>query len=174
MAARLAPLGYKGLSYQSLMRKLADLNKEGVWALVPAKYRREEVRGVIRNEPFVEHWQSLCLDNRRKVAPAWRQLLREFAAGVAVPGVGTWREVYFRRRGYMPGAGEECPWNEANPPPGWTLRNLTRLCPDEFATAAAHYGLGRAKMQFGLTVSKTRVGLACCQLVEVEDRKSVV
>ena len=58
MAARLSPLGYKGLSYQSLMRKLADLKAEGVWALVPAKYRREEVRGVVRNAEFVEYWQG--------------------------------------------------------------------------------------------------------------------
>lgn len=169
MAARLSPLGYKGLSYQSLMRKLADLKAEGVWALVPAKYRREEVRGVVRNAEFVEYWQGLCLENRRKVAPAWRKLVREFAAGAAVPGVGTWRELYFRMRGYMPGEGELCPWSEMNPPPGWGLRNLTRLCPDEFATTAAHFGLGRAKMQYGLTVAKTRVGLACCQLVEVDD-----
>ncbi len=169
MSARLAPFGYRGLSYPSLMRKLQDFKSEGVWAFVPAKYKRVESRGAIRNEDFVEYWQGLCLENRRKVAPAWKQLVRDFCAGVAVPGVGTWQEMFFRMRGYMPGVGELCPWSESNPPPGWGLRNLRRLCPDEFAMTAAHFGLGRAKTQYGLTVAKTRVGLRCCQLVEVDD-----
>ena len=102
MAARLVPLGYKGLSYKSLMRKLDDFRREGVWSLVPAKYRREEVRGLAANEEFVEHWQGLVLENRRKMRPAWKRLIREFAAGVAVPGVGTWRDMYLKERGYFP------------------------------------------------------------------------
>ena len=99
MSARLAPFGYRGLSYPSLMRKLQDFKSEGVWAFVPAKYKRVESRGAIRNEDFVEYWQGLCLENRRKVAPAWKKLVRDFCAGVAVPGVGTWQEMFFRLRG---------------------------------------------------------------------------
>ena len=46
MSARLTPLGYRGLSLKSLYRTLEDFRREGVWSLVPAKYRRGEVRGV--------------------------------------------------------------------------------------------------------------------------------
>ncbi len=169
MAARLVPLGYKGLSYKSLMRKLDDFRREGVWSLVPAKYRREEVRGLAANEEFVEHWQGLVLENRRKMKPAWKRLIREFSAGVAVPGVGTWRDMYLKERGYFPGAGEPCPWGERNPPPGWSFRNLLKFAPDEFAVTASRRGMASAKSRFGLTVSKTRVGLACCRVVEVDD-----
>ena len=169
MAARLAPLGYKGLSLKSLYRKLDDFRREGVWSLVPAKYRREETRGVAANAEFLEHWQGLVLENRRKMRPAWRRLVREFCSGVAVPGVGTWRDLYLAERGYMPGEGEPCPWGERNPPPGWSFRNLLKFAPDEFAVMAARRGMASAKAAFGLTVAKTRVGLACCRVVEVDD-----
>ena len=169
MAARLLPLGYKGLSLKSLYRKLDDFRREGVWSLVPAKYRRGELRGLAANAAFVEHWQALVLENRRKMRPAWRRLVRDFTCGVEVPGVGTWRDLYLKERGYYPSEGEPCPWGERNPPPGWSFRNLLKFAPDEFAVTAAHHGMAEAKSRFGLTVSKTRVGLPCCRVVEVDD-----
>lgn len=169
MAARLSPMGYRGLSLKSLYRKLDDFRNEGVWSLVPAKYKREKVRSLASNEAFVEHWQRLCLENRRKVRPAWMRLVRDFAAGVEIPGVGTWREMYLADRGYYPAAGEPCPWGERNPPPGWSLRNLRKFTPDEFAMVAAHRGMAEAKSRFGLSVTKTRIGLKCCRVVEVDD-----
>lgn len=169
MAARLSPLGYRGLTLKSLYRKLDDFRREGVWSLVPAKYRREDVRGVAANEAFIAHWHGLVLENRRKMKPAWRRLVREFCAGAAVPGVGTWRELYLGVRGHLPSVGEPCPWCERNPPPGWSFRNLAKFAPDRFALAAARRGMAEAKSAFGLTVRKTRVGLACCRVVEVDD-----
>ena len=169
MSARLAPLGYKGLSLKSLYRKLDDFRREGVWSLVPCKYRRAGVRGLVANEAFVEHWQTLVLENRRKMRPAWRRLLCDFCAGVEIPGVGTWRDVYLQLRGFMPSVGEPCPWSERNPPPGWSFRNLLKFKPSEFAMVAAHHGMAEAKSRFGFTVRKTRVGLACCQVIEFDD-----
>lgn len=169
MAARLAPIGYKGLSLKSLYRKLDDFRNEGVWSLVPGKYKREGVRGLVANEAFVEHWQTLVLENRRKMRPAWRKLVCDFCAGADIPGVGTWRELYLQLRGFMPSAGEPCPWSERNPPPGLSFRNLLKFKPSDFAMVAAHHGMAEAKSRFGFTVSKTRVGLSCCQLVEFDD-----
>lgn len=169
MAARLAPLGYKGLSLKSLYRKLDDFKREGMWSLVPAKYRRGEIKGLAANQEFVEHWQGLVLENRRKMKPAWKRLIRDFSAGVAIPGVGTWRELYMKERGYFPAEGEVCPWGERNPPPGWSFRNMLKFAPDEFTLAAARRGMAEAKSRFGLTITKTRVGLSCCRVVEVDD-----
>lgn len=169
MAARLAPLGFTGLSLKSLYRKLDDFRREGVWSLVPGKYKRENVRGIVANERFVEYWQTLVLENRRKMKPAWKRLVTDFCAGLDIPGVGTWRDVYLQLRGFFPGDGEPCPWSERNPPPGWSFRNLIKFKPDEFAIVAAHHGMAEAKSRFGLTVTKTRVGLSCCQLIEFDD-----
>ncbi len=169
MAARLGPLGYKGLSLKSLYRKLDDVRREGIWSLVPAKYKREAVAGIASNAEFVAHWQRLVLENRRKMRPAWRRLLKDFCGGAAVPGVGTWRELYLKERGFLPSVGEPCPWSERNPPPGWSLRNLLKFAPDSFALTAARRGMAEAKSRFGLTVRKTRAGLSCCRVVEVDD-----
>lgn len=169
MAARLAPLGYAGLSLKSLYRKLATYRAEGIWGLVPPKYKKENTAGIAANAAFVEYWQTLCLENRRKVRPAWRRLLRDFAAGADIPGIGTWREMYLEEHGYLPAQGEPCPWSTHNPPPGWSLRNLSQFAPDSFSLLAARRGMAAAKSAFGLTVRKTRVGLPCCRLVEVDD-----
>ena len=169
LSARLAPLGLGGLSLKSLYRKLDGLRREGVWALVPAKYRRDGARGVAANAAFLGHWHGLVLENRRKLRPAWRRLLREFAAGAEVPGVGTWRDLYLAERGHLPAGGEPCPWGERTPPPGWGLRNLARFAPDPFAVEAARRGMAAAKAAYGLAVRKTRAGLACCRIVEVDD-----
>lgn len=169
MAARLAPLGYRGLSLPSLYRKLADVRREGPFALVPGRYRRDAGRGIAANAEFVEHWRALVLENRRKTAPAWRRLVRDFCAGIEIPGAGTWRDLYLRLYGHFPAEGEPCPWGERNPPPGWSHRNLLKYRPDPFAEAAARHGMAEAKSRFGLTVRKTRAGLACCQVVEFDD-----
>lgn len=169
MSARLAPLGYKGLSLKSLYRKLDNFRAEGVWSLVPAKYKREQVKGLAANTEFVEYWQTLILENKRKMLPAWNRLIRTFCGGVTIPGIGTWRDVYLSMRGFLPSVNEPCPWSEHNPPPGWSLRNLLKFKPDDFAIVAAHHGMAEAKAMFGFKVSKTRVGLQCCQLVEFDD-----
>ena len=170
IAARLEPLGYKGLSLKSLYRKLDQFRTVGVWACVDRRVaRRVTAQGLAANGVFVDEWHSRVLSNRRKVKPAWRGLLRDLAAGVAIPGVGTWREMYAATYGYRPAEGEPCPWSERNPPPGWSLRNLMSLKPDKFALAAARIGMGAAKIDFLPTVRLTRVGLLPCQVVEVDD-----
>ena len=170
IAARFAPLGLKGLSLPSLYRKLADFRARRIWALVPAKWQREgDGAGMAANAEFVEHWQGLVLENRRKVRPAWRRLIRDFCSGAEVPGVGTWRELYLRERGFLPAVGEPCPWGVLDPPPGWSLRSLMRLAPDPFAMEAARRGMAAAKAAYGLAVRKTRAGLACCRVVECDD-----
>ena len=170
IAARLAPLGYKGLSLKSLYRKLDQFRAVGVWACVDRRVaRRVTAQGLAVNGALVEEWHARVLSNRRKVKPAWRGLLKDLAAGVAIPGVGTWHDLYFSFYGYRPAEGEPCPWSERNPPPGWSLRNLMHLKPEKFALRAAQVGMGAAKIDFLPAVRLTRVGLLPCQVVEVDD-----
>lgn len=170
ISARLEPLGYKGLSLKSLYRKLDQFRTIGVWACVDRRVaRRVSAQGLATNTLLVEEWHKRVLSNRRKVKPAWRQLMMDLAAGVEIPGVGSWREMYAATYGYRPAADEPCPWSERNPPPGWSLRNLMSLKPDKFAMKAAQVGMGAAKIDFLPTVKLTRVGLLPCQVVEVDD-----
>ena len=170
LAARLEPLGYKGISLKSLYRKLDQFRKVGVWACVDKRVaRRVTAQGIATNSVFVEAWHARVLSNRRKVKPAWRALIADLVNGVAIPGVGTWREMYASTYGYRPAVDEPCPWSALNPPPGWSLRNLMQLKPDDFALTAARIGMGAAKIDFLPTVRLTRVGLLPCQVVEVDD-----
>lgn len=169
IAERFAPMGLRGLTLPSLYRKLADYRAGGVWSLVPAKWRREARGGMAANAEFVGHWQGLCLGNRRKVRPAWRRLVEGFCGGAEVPGVGTWRDLYLKEFGLLPAEGEPCPWDVRNPPPGWSLRSMMRLAPDPFAMEAARRGMADAKAAFGLMVRRTRAGVPCCAVVEIDD-----
>ena len=170
IAARLEPIGYKGLSLKSLYRKLNEFKAIGVWACVDRRVaRRVSAQGLLANTLLVQEWQRRVLSCRRKVKPAWRALIFDLVGGVAIPGVGTWRELYAAIYGYRPAGDEPCPWSELNPPPGWSFRNLASLKPDKFALAAAKVGMGKAKIDFLPTVKLTRVGLLPCQVVEVDD-----
>lgn len=170
LAARLEPLGYKGLSLKSLYRKLDQFRAVGVWACVDRRVaRRVTAQGIAANRALVEDWHARVLSNRRKIKPAWRELLADLAGEVTIPGVGTWRDLYQSVYGYRPAEGEPCPWSVRNPPPGWSLRNLMQLKPDKFALAVARVGMGTAKIDFLPTVRLTRVGLLPCQVVEVDD-----
>ena len=170
IAARLEPLGYKGLSLKSLYRKLDEFRAVGVWACVDRRVaRRVTAQGMAANAPLVEAWHARVLSNRRKIKPAWRELMRDLERGMEIPGAGTWKDLYFAEYGYRPAEGEPCPWSERNPPPGWSLRNFMSLAPGKFALKAAQIGMGAAKIDFLPTVRLTRVGLLPCQVVEVDD-----
>ena len=170
IAARLAPLGYKGLSLKSLYRKLDQFRAVGVWACVDRRVaRRVTAQGIAANRALVEEWHARVLSNRRKIKPAWRELLADLAGEVTIPGVGTWKDLYQSVYGYRPAEGEPCPWSVRNPPPGWSLRNLMQLKPEKFALKAAQVGMGAAKIDFLPAVRLTRVGLLPCQVVEVDD-----
>lgn len=170
IAARLAPLGYKGLSLKSLYRKLDQFRAVGVWACVDRRVaRRVTAQGIAANRALVEEWHARVLSNRRKIKPAWRELLADLAGEVTIQGVGTWKDLYQSVYGYRPAEGEPCPWSVRNPPPGWSLRNLMQLKPEKFALKAAQVGMGAAKIDFLPAVRLTRVGLLPCQVVEVDD-----
>lgn len=181
IAARLEHLGMRGISLKSLYRKCAQVFVEvvrggrntvvvDVWGAVDRRVaNRVSRQGLALNDAFTADWHARVLSCKRKVKPAWIVLMDDLARGERIPGFGTWRDLYFTVHGYRPAADEPCPWSVRNPPPGWSLRNLMSLAPDKFALKAARIGMGAAKIDFLPTVRLTRVGLAPCQVVEVDD-----
>ncbi len=158
----------EGLSLKSLYRKAARLRAAdgSILSLVDARAlgRKKEA-----NPEFTAHWHALVLANRRKMRPAWSALIRQFRKGDPIPGVGTWRDLYLKTWGVQPAEGEPCPWDERTPPPGWSYCSLARLAPKKATRLAASIGPAAALLQYGFTVRKTRVGLQCCQVIEVDD-----
>ncbi len=87
---------------------------------------------LVHNRAFRDYWTTLVCSNRRKTAPAYRQLLERLARGEEIPGVGTWRDVFAREHGGIhPAPDMACPWSPftLDAPRGWTLRNLMRHAP---------------------------------------------
>ena len=118
-----------------------------------------------------EWWHSLVFQNRRARGKraAWSKFLRALRNGDSIPGIGTWRDLYTRLHGVAPTPSEQCPWDETEPPPGCSYASLARLAPSPHARLAASIGPAAAALSAAFTVRKTRVGLQCCQVVEVDD-----
>ena len=160
--------GMKALSKSSAYRKLELLQTGGIAALADGRHERAANRQTTGE--FEEYWHSLVASNARATSPAYRQLMRELCAGKYIPGVGTWRNIYADEHGGVrPGEAMRCPYSPENPPRGWSERNLSRIKPDAFALLAARKGRGAAIMGAIPTVVRTRVGLAPCQVVEIDD-----
>ena len=180
-AERLEPLGIRGISLKSLYRKEhvafrpdekhPGQEKFDLLAVVDQRLaKRITGQWLALNTEFIEHWHARVLSSRRgKVKAAWRNLLLDLERDEAIPGYGTWRDIYEKEHGYRPARDEPCPYSVLHPPVGWSLRNLMSLKPDKFALAAARQGMGAAKIDFLPTVKMTRVGLLPCQVVEIDD-----
>ncbi|HOQ62298.1 MAG TPA: hypothetical protein PKZ08_16840, partial [Vicinamibacterales bacterium] len=90
IVARLEPMGVRGLSLKTLYRKAAAVAAHGWRGAVDGRtLRKLETAGIAGNRAFVEHWQTLCAQNQRKTAPAWRSLVHALRNGEPLPGVGT-------------------------------------------------------------------------------------
>ena len=167
--------GVRGISLPSMYRKAeAWAASGGSWrALLDGRAlrRMEGAGGLAANREFVEFWQALALSNRRKTAPAYRELFRRLRMGERIPGVGDWRDVWAAEHGGVaPAPDMPCPYHPyTDAPHGWTYRNLMRLMPSKFAVAAARKGMMSAQMSYVPDVPRTRVGLAPCQAVQIDD-----
>lgn len=172
IALELEPLGVRGISCQSLYRKLKELRDAGgnVRAILDGRVLRrlDAERGVSANKELIGHWHQLCADNRRKSAPAFRALLTELRGGVSIPGCGTWRQLWATEHGgVQPPEEMPCPYSMESLPAGWS--RLMRMKPDAYALTACRTGTMAAALSALPQVIRTRVGLAPCQVVQVDD-----
>ena len=170
----LEALGVRGISLPSMYRKAEIYAASGrSWrALVDGRAARRMAGpgGLAANREFVEFWQALALSNRRKTAPAYRELFRRLRMGERIPGLGDWRAVWEAEHGFTPAADMPCPYHPyTDVPQGWTYRNLMRLMPSDFAVRAARKGMMAAQISYVPDVPRTRVGLAPCQALQIDD-----
>ena len=133
--------------------------------------RRIRAGGLSDNAEFKAFWWQLCLDNKRATAPAYRELFRRLAAGEVIPGFGDWRKIFAAENGGIyPAPERACPYRPHSAvPKGWSYRNLNNLKPDAFALTAARKGTMAATMERLPDIHRTRVGLKCCQVVQIDD-----
>ena len=100
----LEALGVRGVSVPSMYRKAALLRLNGWRGLLDGRVARrlQGPGGLAANAEFRDFWTSLALSNRRKTAPAYRELFRRLRLGERIPGVGDWRDVWAATHGGPP------------------------------------------------------------------------
>jgi hypothetical protein len=104
--------------------------------------------GQVQEDTF-EYYRQLCIENGRKLRPAYKKLVREFFEGKDIPGVphGTSRKSL---------------------PSGWTESNFRRHAPSKFECKAARQGL-RAASEFRPLVYTTRKEMYFFQELQFDD-----
>lgn len=172
IAARLEPLGVRGLSLKSMYRKAAAMEQHGWRGVVDGRtLRKLDQGGIGGNEVFVAHWHTLVAENQRKTKPAWRALLDAINRGEVIPGLGNWHDIWrSEHSGTPPGC---CPYGTRAPydqvPRGLSYTALMRLRPTAFGVTAARIGIMRASTDYLPDVLRTRVGLQRCQVIQIDD-----
>lgn len=98
---------------------------------------------------LIQEWHRRCVEHRamsatvtetRNIRQVWKGLVRDLCKGVALPGVGTWREVWRSQNaaGALPAA---CPYHEKRVPHGWSYQNFLLHKPPVRARVAAQSGI---------------------------------
>jgi hypothetical protein len=170
IAARLEPLGVRGLSVKTLYRKAAEMAKHGWRGAVDGRtLRKLEVAGLGGNAEFVAQWHCLVAGNQRKTAPVYRRLVEQIAHGETIPGVGTWRDMWQREHlGETPPS--ECPYRLGGQVPrDMSYSAMLRLSPTAFGIKASRVGLMAAVTDYVPDVLRTRVGLRRCGCIQIDD-----
>lgn len=136
-----------GCSLKTARRKYDAWRRAKHWRALVNRSKVPEERGL---EPeFIVFWQGLCKQNGRKCRPAYREFLRRYFAGEAIPG--------------LPNIGRtsKCPL-------GYSYDNLIRYRPSDFELTAARIGRS-ASAAFRPKIFTTRVGMAVGQRYLFDD-----
>lgn len=171
----LEALGVRGVSLPSMYRKAALYVENGKnWRTLMDKRIARRLKGpggLAGNGEFREWWSALALSNKRKTAPAYRRMIAMLRNGDRIPGVGDWRDLWAADHdGVRPPEGMPCPYHVGGlVPRGMSYRNMMALMPSDFAVTAARKGMMAAQMSYIPDVPRTRVGLAPCQVVQIDD-----
>jgi type II secretory pathway pseudopilin PulG len=124
---------------------------------------RQRVPSAARGLPpaFRDFFLGLAEDNARSTRQAIQELYRQWRAGHAIPGYGTWHAWWSEHhQGPMP--------RVAPIPRGWGERQLHRLCSDKAALALARRGIAAARPLLP-DIIRTRTGLRPMEYIVLDD-----
>ena len=163
----------RGFTAASLRRKFyAYKAAGGDWRALVDRARCGD-SGAARSfsDELAIHFQALAGQNARdKGAAAWRALLAQLQRGDALPGEGTWRDVWRKENPGVP-APDRCPYTLKDPPRGWGYRNLMRHRPRKAERIAQQQG--RSALQLGnghlLDVRRDTSRLEPLELIALDD-----
>ncbi len=142
--------GRTGCSVPSLTRKFYAWKKSGHdWR---ALLNHSKVKNADEKLPavFLQYWKGLCEQNQRACKPAFRELCRQWMAGMELPGLGVRRA------------------DQHDLPRGLSYANLMRHAPTKFELSARRQGRSAAAA-FRPLVLSTRAGLQCGQFYMFDD-----
>ena len=129
--------GKLGCDLSTAKRKYYAMHDRG-WRGLINHSKLLDQRGAFTPE-FIEFWRELCHENKRKIAPAYREFTRRYVSGEPIPGLA-------------PGV------DRRRLPRGFGYDNLIRFAPTPFETAASRIGRGAAA-PFRPKVLTNRLGL---------------
>jgi len=127
-----------GVSLPTAVRKHHLWRKSRHWRTLVNKSKVPEGRGL--DDEFIHYWQGLCKQYGRKCKAAHREFLRQFRAGVPIPGI-------------------DATVSRKKLPLGYSYDNLIRYRPSDFELAASRIGRSAAA-DFRPKIFLTRVGLS--------------
>lgn len=136
-----------GVSVQTARRKYDAFKKHG-WRGLINRAKAPEIGGNLSSD-FLEYWKGLCLENKRKCAPAYRKFVRQFTAGEPIPGIP---------------AGI----SRLSIPRGYSYDNLMLHKPTRFELTAARQGRSSAFL-YRPKIYTTRVGMEVGQVYMYDD-----
>jgi hypothetical protein len=158
---------YRGFSYDRLRTLYYAYIRTGDWRVVKNNSKAKTSQNSDNTnlpEEFIEYWKGQCQGNQKACRPAYRQLKRDWKAGVMIPGYGTWMEWFQAEHPYVP-LPLECP---PDLPAGWSEANLYRLIPTPAELELSRRGIAAARQHLP-DVLLTRVGLRPLEFVAFDD-----
>lgn len=138
------------------------------WTMALEKRRNPIARDVGLPLATREFFATLCENNQRKTAPAYREFMRRLfntdASGEKIPGIGTWRDLFRKEFDAEPPAERPLRWT----PAGFTLANFRNYAPKKHELVLMRRGKKAASSLRPVTCY-TRVGMEPFEVVMCDD-----
>ena len=150
----------RGLSAKTLTRK-RDAYLAAGWRGLVKGYKAPSKQPAA----FVQEVRRVAETNHRSIGEALEQLRERWAKGEAVPGYGTWMDLYASR---FPDRALPKVWPRGFFPEGWSVRNLRRLGPCKGARTLALRGFAAAKKHFP-SIRRDPSQLRPLELITIDD-----
>lgn len=124
-----------GRSLQTLRRHWYNYQKLGIAGLVDHRrcggcqlpgctWSESRLPSLTLSDETLRHWAALDMGNdKQALRESWRAVMRDLMEDKAVPGAGTWRDLWAVLHPWAE-VPQVCPWSIHRPPPGWSLSSF--------------------------------------------------